>query len=223
MAKMKWDEVGKRIYETGVSKGVLALMNEDGSYPDAVPWSGLTKVTESPSGAEETKLYADNIKYLGLMSTEEYGSTIECLTYPPEFEACDGAASVGKGITIGQQDRSKFAFSYQTKKSNDVKNDYGYIIYIVYCAQAKPSTKDHETVNESPNAATMSYEITTTPVEVEGYKPASCLKIDSTLVDPDELAAFEKVLYGDAEVTPKIPLPAEILKLFPKSVAAIAS
>ncbi len=223
MSKMKWDEIGKRTFETGVSKGVLALMDDTGAYPKAVPWSGLTKVSESPSGAEETKMYADNIKYLSLVSAEDYAATIECLTYPPEFEACDGCASVAKGITVGQQDRAKFAFSYQSKKGNDVSTDYGYYIYIIYGAQAKPSNKDHETVNESPAAATMSYEITTTPVEVntEGIKPTACLKIDSTLVDATELAAFEKILYGDTDTEPKIPLPEEVLKTFAKSVEAL--
>ena len=225
MSRMKWDEIGKRFYETGVSKGVLALMDTTGTYPKAVPWSGLTKVTESPSGAEETKLYADNIKYLGLMSAEGYGATIECLTYPDEFNACDGASSIAKGITVGQQDRAKFAFSYQSKKGNDVSSDAGYIIYLIYCAQAKPSNKDHETVNESPAAATLSYEISTTPVEVgiDGIKPTACLKIDSTLVDADELSAFEKVLYGDENTEPSIPLPSAVLALFPKSKDALTA
>lgn len=225
MSRMKWDEIGKRFYETGVSKGVLALMNTAGTYPKAVPWSGLTKVSESPSGAEETKFYADNIKYLGLMSAEDYGATIECLTTPTEFDACDGGVSIAKGITVGQQARAKFAFSYQSKKGNDVSSDLGYIIYIIYCAQAKPSNQDHESVNENPALKTMSYEITTTPVEVgeEGIEPTACLKIDSTLVDATELAAFEKVLYGDDDTEPSIPLPAEVLKLFPKSKEALTA
>ena len=225
MSRMKWDEIGKRFYETGVSKGVLALMDAAGTYPKAVPWSGLTKVSESPSGAEETKLYADNIKYLGLMSAEDYGATIECLTYPDEFNACDGASSIAKGITVGQQDRAKFAFSYQSKKGNDVSSDAGYIIYLIYGAQAKPSNKDHETVNESPAATTLSYEISTTPVEVgvDGIKPTACLKIDSTLVDKTELAAFEKVLYGDETKEPSIPLPSAVLALFPNSKDALTT
>ena len=225
MSKMIWDATGSRRFETGVSKGVLSVMGDTGTYDKPVPWSGLSKVSESPSGAEVTKLYADNMEYLGLMSSEEYGATIECYTYPPEFYACDGAVSVAKGITVGQQNRKKFGFSYQSKIGTDVSTDAGYAIHMIYGAQAKPSSKDHETVNNSPAAATMSYEITTTPVSIPetDLKPTATLTIDSTLVDKDELAAFEKVLYGDTDTEPKFPLPDEVLKLFPKSVAAITT
>lgn len=223
MAALKWDVVGEHFYETGVSKGVLYPVSSDGTYPKGVAWSGLSKVSESPSGAEETKLYADNVKYLSLFSTEEYGSTIECYTYPVEFEECDGSASLGKGITIGQQTRKGFGFSYQTKKGNDtVGEDYGYVIYCVYGAKASPSSKDHETVNDSPAAATMSYEITTTPVDVTGYKPTACVKIDSTLVDAEELKSFEETIYGSASKEARLPLPDEIIEMFPKSVAALS-
>ncbi len=223
MAKMIWDASGTRKFEAGVSKGVLAVMNDNGEYDTPVAWSGLSKIAESPSGAEVTKLYADNMEYLGLISSEEYGATIECYTYPPEFYECDGAVSVAKGITVGQQNRRKFGYSYQSKIGTDVSTDAGYAIHMVYGAQAKPSSKDHETVNSSPAAATMSYEITTTPVSIPGtdLKPTATLTIDSTLVDKDELAAFEKVLYGDADKEPEFLMPDQILKLFVKSAALI--
>ena len=195
MAKLVWDETGKRLYETGVSKGVLYVQADDGTYGNGVAWNGLTAVNESPSGAEATPLYADDIKYLELTSTEEYGASIEAYTYPEEFEQCDGSAELGAGVTIGQQPRKAFGFCYRTLIGNDVKNnDYGYKIHIVYGAKAAPSEKAYQTVNDSPEAITFSWELTTTPVNVEGYKPTACVTIDSTKVEPAKLTSIEEAL-----------------------------
>lgn len=188
MAKIVWDESGKRLYETGVKNGVLYIQDETGAYNKGVAWNGLTAVTESPSGAEATPLYADDIKYLELFSAEEFGATIEAYTYPEEFEACDGSASLGTGVTIGQQDRKTFGLCYRTVLGNDVKsNEYGYKLHLIYGAKAAPSEKGYQTINDSPEAITFSWEVTTTPVNVEGFKPTASVTIDSTKIDPEKL------------------------------------
>ena len=214
MAKLVWDESGKRIYETGVQKGVLYVQDESGLYPKGVAWNGLTAVTESPSGAEATPLYADDIKYLELRSAEEFGATIEAYTYPEEFEACDGSASLAKGVSIGQQDRKAFGLCYRTVVGNDVQgNSHGYKLHLIYGAVASPSEKAYATVNDSPEAVTFSWEITTTPVEIEGFKPTASITIDSTKVDPGKLAELEKKLYGDTGDA-QLPLPSEVKAIF---------
>lgn len=214
MAKLVWDEVGKRTYETGVDKGVLYVQDAEGAYGKGVAWNGLTAVNESPSGAEPTPLYADNIKYLELTSKEEYGATIEAYTYPDEFEACDGSAEIGDGVVIGQQSRKVFGLCYRTVKGNDVKNnDYGYKIHLVYGCKAKPAQKNYQTINDSPEAITFSWEVSTTPVEVEGFKPTATVTIDSTKVTPEKLKAVEDALYGTESVEPKLLLPSEILAI----------
>ena len=213
MSKIKWDQTGERYYETGVSKGVL-YPYANNAYAKGVAWNGLTNVSESPEGAEATPLYADNIKYLNLMSAEEFKATIEAYTYPDEFAACNGEASLQEGVSIGQQKRSQFGLSYQTKIGNDVDSELGYKIHLVYGALAAPSEKAYATVNDSPEAITFSWEISTTPVEVPGFKPTASLTIDSTKVDTAKLAAFEKILYGDDETEPRLPLPSEVATLF---------
>lgn len=214
MAKLVWDESGKRIYETGVQKGVLYVQDEGGTYPKGVAWNGLTAVTESPSGAEATPLYADDIKYLELRSAEEFGATIEAYTYPEEFEACDGSASLAKGVSIGQQDRKAFGLCYRTVVGNDVQgNSHGYKLHLIYGAVASPSEKAYATVNDSPEAVTFSWEITTTPVEIEGFKPTASITIDSTKVNAEQLAALEKKLYGE-EGEAQLPLPSEVKTIF---------
>lgn len=213
MSKLVWDTTGERYYETGVKKGVLYVQTA-GAYPKGVAWNGLTAVTESPSGAEATALYADDIKYLNLMSNEEFGATIEAYTYPDEFAACDGSAALVDGVMIGQQKRSAFGLCYRTAIGNDTDgSDYGYKLHLVYGCQAAPSEKGYSTINDSPEAITFSWEVTTTPVEVTGHKPTSCITIDSTKVDPGKLAALEKVLYGDTETEARLPLPDEITSI----------
>lgn len=197
MSKLVWDQTGERLYETGVKNGVLYIPT-NGVYDKGVAWNGLTAVTESPSGAEATALYADDIKYLSLMSTEEFGATVEAYTYPDEFAQCDGSASLAKGASIGQQPRKTFGLSYKTTVGNDVDgNDYGYKLHLIYGALAAPSEKAYSTINDSPEAITFSWEITTTPVNVTGYKPTASITIDSTKADAEKLAALEKILYGD--------------------------
>ena len=214
MAKLVWDEVGKRTYETGVDKGVLYVQDDEGAYGKGVAWNGLTAVNESPSGAEPTALYADNTKYLELTSKEEYGATIEAYTYPDEFEACDGSAEVGTGVVIGQQSRKVFGLCYRTVKGNDVKNnDYGYKIHLVYGCKAKPAQKNYQTINDSPEAITFSWEVSTTPVEVEGFKPTATVTIDSTKVTAEKLKSIEEALYGTESVEPKLLLPSEIVAI----------
>lgn len=214
MAKLVWDEVGKRTYETGVDKGVLYAQDDEGAYGKGVAWNGLTAVNESPSGAEPTALYADNTKYLELTSKEEYGATIEAYTYPDEFEACDGSAEVGTGVVIGQQSRKVFGLCYRTVKGNDVKNnDYGYKIHLVYGCKAKPAQKNYQTINDSPEAITFSWEVSTTPVEVEGFKPTATVTIDSTKVTAQKLKSIEDALYGTESVEPKLLLPNEIIAI----------
>lgn len=214
--KLKWDETGKRVYETGVSQGVLYVQTDEGAYGNGVAWNGLTSVNESPSGAEPTPLYADDIKYLELTSTEEFGASIEAYTYPDEFEQCDGSAELGVGITIGQQPRKAFGLCYKTVKGNDVKNnDYGYKLHLIYGAKAKPSEKAYQTINDSPEAITFSWEVSTTPVEVTGFKPTASLTIDSTKVSKEILKSIEDKLYGTETVEPILLMPNEILALLP--------
>lgn len=211
MAKIVWDESGKRLYETGVKNGVLYVQDENGAYNKGVAWNGLTAVTESPSGAEATPLYADDIKYLELFSAEEFGATIEAYTYPEEFEACDGSASLGTGVTIGQQDRKTFGLCYRTVLGNDVKsNEYGYKLHLIYGAKAAPSEKGYQTINDSPEAITFSWEVTTTPVNVAGFKPTASVTIDSTKIDAAKLKTIEDMLYGTESVEAKLPLPDEL-------------
>lgn len=214
MAKLVWDESGKRLYETGVEKGVLYVQGASGTYENGVAWNGLTAVTESPSGAEPTALYADDIKYLELFSAEEFGATIEAYTYPEEFEACDGSASLGEGVTIGQQDRKAFGLCYRTVVGNDVKgNEHGYKIHLVYGAKAKPSEKAYATVNDSPEAVTFSWEVTTTPVNVAGFKPTASVTIDSTKIEAGKLKAIEDKLYGTETQEPTLLMPDEIKQM----------
>lgn len=221
MAKLVWDKTGDRFYETGVKQGVLYIPT-DGVYSRGVAWNGLTAVTESPSGAEATALYADDIKYLNLLSTEEFGATIEAYTYPDEFAACDGSAELVEGVTIGQQKRSTFGLCYKTTIGNDTDgNDHGYKLHIIYGAIATPSEKAYSTINDSPDAVTFSWEITTTPVNVTGQKPTASLVIDSTKADKTKLEALEAILYGkdptsdeaQGGVEPRLPLPDEIKTL----------
>lgn len=221
MSRLVWDMTGERYYETGVKNGVLYLPDAKGAYSTGVVWNGLTAVTESPSGAEATALYADDIKYLNLMSNEEFGATIEAYTYPVEFAKCNGEAEIAGGVVIGQQRRSTFGFCYRTVLGNDVDgNDYGYKIHLVYGALAAPSERAYATVNDSPEAITFSWEVTTTPVAVKGFKPTSCITIDSTKTDEAKLVALENILYGSDDVEPRMPLPDEIMTLMKGEEAA---
>lgn len=214
MSKLVWDQTGEKLYETGVNQGVLYVRGSDGNYTNGVAWNGLTAVTESPSGAEPTPIYADNIKYLNLMSTEEFGATVEAYTYPDEFAECDGSAEIAKGVLIGQQTRKTFGLCYKTIIGNDVDSDkHGYKLHFIYGALASPSEKSYATVNDSPEAITFSWELTTTPIEVEGYKPTASLVIDSTKADATKLKALEDIIYGAEAVEARLPLPAEIITL----------
>lgn len=222
MSKLKWDQTGERLYETGVSKGVLYPVS-NGTYGNGVAWNGLTAVNENPSGAEATPLYADNIKYLNLMSAEQFGATIEAYMYPDEFAACNGEAALGTGVSIGQQARSLFGLSYQTKIGSDTDSEKGYKIHLIYGALAAPSEKAYSTVNDSPEAITFSWEISTTPVEVTGFKPTASLVIDSTKVDSDKLEALEALLYGTNSENATLPLPDQVLSIITgKKVSSIA-
>lgn len=214
MAKLVWNEAGKRLYETGVDRGVLYVSDGIGGYQKGVVWNGLVSVNESPSGAEATPLYAGNVKYVELMSNEEFGASIEAYTYPEEFEQCDGSAELADGITIGQQPRKSFGLCYRTKIGNDTAGDeHGYKIHLIYGAKAAPTEKSYTTINDSPEAITFSWEITTTPIEVAGHKPTATLTIDSTKVTPTALTAIETKLYGDTTGEATLPTPAEILAL----------
>lgn len=220
MSRIVWDQSGERLYETGVDHGVLFPV-ENNAYTKGVAWNGLTQVTESPSGAEATALYADNIKYLSLMSAEDFGATVEAYTYPDEFAECDGSAALSTGVMIGQQERKAFGLAYRTKVGNDQNDNLGYKIHLIYGAKASPSERSYSTVNDSPEAITFSWELTTTPINVNGHKPTALLTIDSTKVDKDKLKQFEDILYGtDAPTTgseatePRLPLPNEILTIF---------
>lgn len=219
MSKLVWDKTGERLYETGIKNGVLYVQSESGTYPTGVAWNGLTAITESPSGAETTALYADDIKYLNLMSNEEFGATIEAYTYPEEFAECDGSKELVGGVMIGQQARKTFGLCYRTALGNDTEgNDHGYKLHIIYGALAAPSEKAYSTINDSPEAITFSWEITTTPVNVSGAKPTASIVIDSTKADPIKLAALEDILYGKdgdsgSGTGPRLPLPDEIKTL----------
>lgn len=223
MSRIAWDEDSKRLYETGVRQGVLYPKGDNGTYPKGVAWNGLTGITESPSGAEATPLYADDTKYLNLRSAEEFGATIEAYTYPDEFAACDGSAELSEGVSIGQQPRRAFGLCYRTVLGNDVRGEeYGYKLHLIYGAEAAPSEKAFATQNDSPEAITFSWEVTTTPVKVTGFKPTASLVIDSTKVDPEKLKALEDILYGKDPATTggtdgvdaRLPLPDEIAAMF---------
>lgn len=223
MAELTWDQVGTRSYETGVDHGVLYLPDEGGAFADGVAWSGLTTVTESPTGAEANASYADNIKYLNLYSAEEFGFTIEAYTYPDEFAEFDGLVVPAPGVAVGQQSRRKFGFSYRTKRGNDVAgDDAAHKVHLVYGCTASPSEKAYASVNDSPEAITFSWECSTVPVPVTGMKPTSLLTIDSSKVDEDALAALEAILYGAAGVDPRLPFPDEVIALFTAAVAVVA-
>lgn len=221
MSKLVWDQIGEKTFETGCDHGVL-FPQKGGAYPLGVAWNGLINVTSSPSGAENEALYADNIKYLNLQSAEEYGITIECYTYPPEWKKCNGQADLLKGVTLGQQRRNTFGFSWRTRIGNDTEGDsYGYKIHLAYGCAASPSEQEYGTVNDSPEAITFSYEVTTTPVPVEGFddeghefRPVASVEIDSTAVDAIGLKALEEILYGTEETEPRLPLPNEIKEIF---------
>lgn len=219
--KITWDEIGERLYETGVKQAVLYPMSDEGTYDKGVAWNGVTAINENPSGAETTDLYANDSLYASLQSAEKYGCTIEAYTYPDEFEECDGTKEIAPGVTIGQQARKPFGLAYRTTIGNDVKGaDYGYKLHLMYGGKATPSEKSHGTINESPEAATFSWEVNTTPVNVDGFKPTSKLTIDSTKVGAAKMAAIEKILYGSVEADARLPLPAEVAEILKSEVAA---
>lgn len=218
MAKLVWDQNGERLYETGVKHGVLYIQDASGTYPKGVAWNGLTAVTESPAGAEATPLYADDIKYLNLVSAEELNGTIEAYTYPDEFMQCDGSASIADGVFVGQQARKTFGMCYRTALGNDIlNNDYGYKLHIIYGALAAPSEKAYATINDSPEAITFSWEFKTTPVNVTGFKPTANVVIDSTKVGAEKMAELEAILYGGESSEARLPLPDEIATLVGKA------
>lgn len=215
--KLTWDRVGERYYETGTKQGVLFVQEDDGTYGKGVAWNGLISVTESPGGAEATDLYADDIKYASLRSAETFGATIEAYTYPEEFNACDGAEAVVPGVYLGQQSRRAFGLSYRTVVGNDVNDEAGYKVHLVYGATASPSEKSYETINDSPEAITFSWEIETTPVDVPGKKAVASIAIDSTKLDEtgkENLAKLEDIIYGTEDDEPRLPMPSEIISLF---------
>lgn len=216
MSKLAWDKTGERFYETGVRQGVLYPQNPaDGLYPLGVAWNGLTAVTESPTGAEANPIYADDIKYLNLISAEEFGATVEAYTYPDEFATCDGSAALSVGVVVGQQKRQPFGLSYRTVLGNDVEGeDHGYKLHLIYGAIAAPSEKAYATINDAPEAITFSWEVSTTPVAVADFKPSASLTIDSTKVVPATLATLEDILYGTLGADPRLPLPNEVAALF---------
>lgn len=223
--KLVWDKTSERLYETGTDRGVLFVQKSDGSYESGVAWNGLTSVTESPSGAEANDQYADNIKYLTLRSAEEFGGTIEAFMYPDEWGICDGSAEPVEGVVLGQQSRRSFGLSYRTILGNDTQyNDHGYKIHLVYNATASPSEKQYQTINDSPEAISFSWEFSCTKIDVPGYKPVASLTIDSTRVDAGALKKFEDVLYGTnssgestTDSKPTLPSPAEVLEMFAKT------
>lgn len=216
MAKLEWDATGERYYEMGTDHGVLYLQDDENKYTNGVAWNGLTAVSESPSGAEPTDLWADNIKYASMRSAETFGCTIEAYTYPDEFSICDGSYQPTPGVSIGQQRRVPFGFSYRTEVHNDTatETDDGYKLHLVYNATASPSEKGYATINDSPEAITFSWEVTTTPINVAGLKPTSLITIDSTKVDADKLEELEAILYGSTSEDPRLPLPDEVVELF---------
>ena len=214
MARLIWDEVGQRFFETGVKNGVLYVQDNDGSYKNGVVWNGLTAVTESPSGAEETPLYADDVKYLTLRSAEEFGATVEAYTYPEEFEQCDGSASIAAGVTIGQQARRAFGLCYRTSVGNDIQGqNYSYKIHLIYGCTVAPSEKSYSTINDNPEAITFSWELSTVPVPVDGFSPTASLVIDASKVDEGKMALLEDALFGDESNEAKLLLPNEIMEM----------
>lgn len=219
MSALEWDATGSRFYENGVDHGVLYVQDDTGAYGTGVVWNGLTAVTESPEGAEANDIYADNIKYATLRSTETFGCTIEAYTYPDEFAECDGTAAVADGVYLGQQYRQSFGFTYRTNVGNDTgtTSDDGYKLHLVYGATASPSEKAYETVNDSPDAITFSWEVTTTPISVDGYKAVSTITIDSLKCDADVLASLEDKLYGTDDTEPTLPLPDEVISMVTSS------
>lgn len=226
--KIAWDQTGERLYETGVDRGVLYHLDESNKYTKGYAWNGLTGVTESPAGAEATDLYADNIKYLSMRSAETFGATIEAYTYPDEFAECDGSAEIATGVKIGQQTRKTFGLCYRTVIGNDTNgNDHGYLLHLIYGCTASPSEKAYATINDSPEAITFSWEVTTTPVNVEGFKPTASLTIDSTKANATDLATLEGILYGTAAgaegtpaaVEPRLPLPDEVAEIMSTTVS----
>ncbi|RGF30173.1 hypothetical protein DW106_03055 [Ruminococcus sp. AM09-18-1] len=220
MSKLKWDQIGERLYETGVDKVVLFPMESTGQYGTGVAWNGISAVNESPSGAEPTALYANNGKYLNLISNEDFAATIEAFTYPDEFEECDGSKEIAPGVVIGQQKRKVFGLAYRTLLGNDVDgNDHGYKLHLVYGCLAAPSENNHSTVNDSPEAGTMSWSVSTTPVEVADAKPTATVTIDSTKADKAKLKKLEDMLYGTEQAESKLPLPAEVITLMKDAAA----
>ena len=214
MAKLVFNGVGDRLFETGVKKGVLYVMGEDGQYENGVVWNGLTGVTEKPSGAETTNLYADDVKYVVIYGAEEFEATIEAYTYPEEFEQCDGSAALAEGLNVGQQTRKTFAFCYTTSLGNDTQGqDFGYKIHIIYGCKAKPSEKSYSTIYDSPEAVTFSWDVSTVPVPVEGMNPTATVVIDSTRMEKGKLKLIEDKLYGTESAEPSLPLPDEIKAL----------
>lgn len=213
MSKLVWDQTSEKLYETGVDRGVV-YPQVAGAYPKGAAWNGLISATLTPSGAEPTPLYANNHKYLTLMSVEELGGSIEAYTYPDEFAECDGSVNLAEGVRIGQQKRKAFGFTFRNKIGSDTDESLGYKIHLVYGALASPSEQTNTTVNDSPEAKTMSWEYTTTPVEIEGYSPTSHIEIDSTKVDAEKLAALEAILYGSEAEEARLPLPDEVAELF---------
>lgn len=211
MSRLTWDNTGERLFETGVKNGVLYPIQAEGKYTKGVAWNGLISVTESPSGAEATALYADDIKYVNLLSNEEFGATIEAYTYPDEFAECDGSGTLAEGVLLGQQKRKVFGLCYRTTIGNDVDgNDHGYKLHLVYGCLAAPSEKAYSTINDNPDAITFSWEVTTTPVNVTGFKPTSQITIDSTKVAEEKMTAIETLLYGSENKEPSLPLPDEL-------------
>lgn len=214
MARLIWDEVGQRFFETGVKNGVLYVQDNDGSYKNGVVWNGLTAVTESPSGAEETPLYADDVKYLTLRSAEEFGATVEAYTYPEEFEQCDGSAAIAAGVTIGQQARRAFGLCYRTSVGNDIQGqNFSYKLHLIYGCTVAPSEKSYSTINDNPEAITFSWELSTVPVPVEGFSPTASLVIDASKVDEGKMELLENALFGDETNEAKLLLPNEIMEL----------
>ena len=214
-APLVWDETGKKLFETGVSNVALYPQDTTGVYGAGVAWNGVTNISESPSGAEASTLWANNGKYLNLYSVEEYASSINAYTYPDEFAECDGSAEIAKGVSIGQQTRKSFGLAYKTLVGSDTDgNDHGYKLHLVYGCKAAPSERSHATVNDSPEALSFSWEISTTPVSVTGHKPTASVEIDSTKVNAEKLAAFEKILFGSDTAAARLPLPDEVAELF---------
>ena len=224
MSKIVWDKTGERFYETGVDHAVLYPIDAEGLYNGGVAWNGITAINESPSGAEPNNLYADNIKYLVLVGAEDFGLTIEAYTYPDEWEQCDGSAEIAPGVLAGQQNRKIFGLSYRTKLGNDVDGqDHGYKLHLVYGGLASPSERGYQTVNDSPEPINPSWEVTTTPVDVPGFKPTARLIITSTKADPAKLAALETILYGSEEAEPRLPLPEEVIELLKADAVTVVT